>query len=119
MFLTTAYKSEVLKLKLDEDPQQCLIYFPTVMESLKMITSHYKETCEVFLYYPTIGGEYIKDYVNKAIRNIQHANIDVYSRHLIYEFLLYEVNFMSKLHFNSAIMNVSDRSIYDRLFRQV
>ena len=49
-----------------------------------MLFSQYKETCEVLLDYPTVGGEDIKDYVKKAIRNLLHANIDVYSRRFIY-----------------------------------
>ena len=51
-----------------------------------MIFSQYKETCELLLYYPKIGGEDIKDYVKKEIRNLLHANIDVHSRRLISEF---------------------------------
>ena len=56
------------------------------MKSLEMIFSHYKETCEVLLDYPTIGGGDKKDYVKKASRNILHANIYVHSRRVIYEF---------------------------------
>ena len=44
-----------------------------------MIILQYKETFEVLLDYPTIGGEDIKDYVKKEIINILHENIDVYS----------------------------------------
>ena len=84
--LSTAYKSKILKLKLDKDPLHRLIYFLTFIESPDMIFSKYKETCEVLLYYPAIGGEDIKYYVNKAIRNIIHANIDVHSIILISEF---------------------------------
>ena len=42
-----------------------------------MIFSQYKETCEVILDYPKIGGENIKDFIKKAIRNIFHTNIDI------------------------------------------
>ena len=82
--LTAVYKSTVLKFKLDEDPLQRRIYFLTLIESLEIIFLKYKETCEVLLYYPTIGGEDIKYYLKKAISNILHANIDVHSRRLIY-----------------------------------
>ena len=51
-----------------------------------MIFSHYKETCEVLLDYPKIGGENIKEFSKKAIGNLLHANIDVHSRRLIAEF---------------------------------
>ena len=64
--LTTAYKSKVIKFKLDEDPLERKIYFLTFVESLEMLFSQYKETCEVLLDYPKIGGEYIKE----TIRNI-------------------------------------------------
>ena len=52
-----------------------------------MIFSQYRETCEVILYYPRIGGDnVIEDYTKKAIRNLLHANIDVHSRRLIADF---------------------------------
>ena len=41
--------------------------------------SQYKETCELLLDYPKIGGDNIKDFEKKAIKNILHANIDVHS----------------------------------------
>ena len=58
-----------MKFKLDEDPLQSRVYFLTFVESLGMIFSHYRETCEVLLDYQKIGGENIKDYVKKDIRN--------------------------------------------------
>ena len=48
-----------------------------------MIISHYKETFEVIIDYPTIGEEDIKYYVDKAIKNILHINIYVHIRRLI------------------------------------
>ena len=49
---------------MDEDPLQRWIYFLTFVESLLMIFSQYKETCEVLLDYPKIGGGgIIEDYV--------------------------------------------------------
>ena len=36
-FLTTAYKSKIIRFKLDEDPLQRRIYFLTFVESLEMI----------------------------------------------------------------------------------
>ena len=41
-FLTTAYKSKISRLKMDEDPLQRRIYVLTFVESLKMILSQYK-----------------------------------------------------------------------------
>ena len=58
--LTTAYKSKIVRFKLDEYPIQHQIYFLAIVESLEMIFSQYKETCEVLLDYPKIGGENIK-----------------------------------------------------------
>ena len=71
---------------MDEDLLQRRIYFITFIESLDMIYSQYKETCEVILDYPKILVEDIRDYVKKEIRNLIHANIDVHSRSLIAEF---------------------------------
>ena len=62
-FLTTAYKLNITKFKLDEDPFQRHIYFLNFIESLGMIFTKYKETYEVILEYPTIGEEDIKDFV--------------------------------------------------------
>ena len=72
---------------MNEDPLQSRIYFLTFIDSLDMIFSQYRETCEVLLDYPKIeGDDFIEDYSKKAIRNLLHANIDVHSRRLIAEF---------------------------------
>ena len=48
---------------MDEDPLQLRIYFLTFVESLEMISSQYRETCELLLDYPKIGGDdVIEDY---------------------------------------------------------
>ena len=49
---TTAFKSKIIRFKMDEDPLQRRIYFLTFVESLEMIFSQYTETCEVILDYP-------------------------------------------------------------------
>ena len=73
----TAYKSKIIRFKMDEDPIQQRIYFLTFVESLEMIFSQYKETCEVLLYYPKIGGDDIIEYFEKkAIRKILHTKIE-------------------------------------------
>ena len=55
-----------------------------------MIFSQYRETCQVILDDPKIGGDdVIEYYAKKAIRNLLHANIDVHSRRLIAEFPKY------------------------------
>ena len=41
---------------MDEDPLQRRIYFFTFIDSPDMIFSQYKETCEVLLDHPKIGG---------------------------------------------------------------
>ena len=84
--LTTAYKSKIIKFKLDEDTLQRWIYSLTFMESLETIFFQYKQTCEVLLDYLKIGGENIKEFAKKSIRENWHANIDVHSRILISEF---------------------------------
>ena len=83
---------------MDEDPLQRRIYFLTFVESLEMIFSQYKETCEVLLDYPKIGGnDIIEYYSKKAIRNILHAKIAVHSRRLIAEFPKYGIKCIEKL----------------------
>ena len=64
--LTTAYKSNIIRFKIDEDPLQRRIYFLIFVEPLEMIFSPYKETCEVLLDYPRIGGDdIIEDYAKR------------------------------------------------------
>ena len=57
----------------------------------------YKEACEVLLDYLKIGGEDIKGYSKKLVRNILHANIDVHSRNLISELPVYRVKCITKI----------------------
>ena len=54
---TTAYKSNIIRFEMDEDPLQRRIYFLTFVESLEMIFSKYTETSEVLLDDPKIGGD--------------------------------------------------------------
>ena len=62
-FLTTAFKSNIIRFVMDEYLLQSWIYFLTFVESLEMIFSRYTETCEVILDYPKIGGDdIIEDY---------------------------------------------------------
>ena len=51
---------------MDEDPLQRRIYFLTFIDSLDMIFSQYRETCEVLLYDPKIGGDDVEDYAKKG-----------------------------------------------------
>ena len=51
---------------MDEDSLQCQIYFLTHVKSLETIFSKYKETCEVLLDHPKIGGENKKDFVKEV-----------------------------------------------------
>ena len=70
---------------MDENPLQRRIYFLPFIDSLGMIFPQYRETCEVLLDYPKIGGGgVIEDYAKKAIRNLLYANIDVPSRPICY-----------------------------------
>ena len=88
----------IIRFKVDEDPLQRRIYFLTFIDSLDMIFSHYRETCEVLIDYPKIGGDnVIEDYAKKAIRKLLHAKIDVHSRGLISEFPKDEIKCIEKL----------------------
>ena len=93
----TEYKPKIIKFKRNEDPLQHWIHFLDFIESLEMIFSQCKETCELLLDYPTIGGEDIKDYVTNAINNLLHVIIDDNSRRLIAEIPGNVVKFISKL----------------------
>ena len=95
---------------MDEDPLQRRIYFLTFVKSLEMIFSQYKETCEVLLDYPKIGGDdIIEDYAKKAIWNLLHANIDVHSRILIAELPKYGIKCIEKLQPHCANMTFAEK----------
>ena len=52
---------------MDEDTLQRRIYFLTFIDSLDVIFSQYRETCQVILDYPKIGGnDAIEDYAKKG-----------------------------------------------------
>ena len=105
---------------MDEDPLQRRIYFLTFIDSLDMIFSQHRETCEVLLDYPKIGGDdVIEDYSKKAIINLLHDNIDVHSRRLIADFPIDGIKCMVKLQSHCANMTFADKSRYDRTFQQV
>ena len=82
---------------MDEDPLQPRVFFLTFVESPEIIFSQYKETCEVLLDYPKIGGENVKEFAKNAIRNFLHANIDVPRRILIAEFPVDAIKRIEKL----------------------
>ena len=84
-----------------------------------MIFSKYKETCELLLDYPKIGGEDVKGYSKEAIRNLLHADFDVYSRRLITKFPGDGVKCISKIQSHFSNITFSDKSRYDRLFHKV
>ena len=58
--LTTAFKSKMIRLKLDEDPLQRRIYCLTFIDSLNLVFSLYRDTYEVLRYYPKMEGEIYK-----------------------------------------------------------
>ena len=66
--LTTAYKSKIIRFKMDEDPLQRRIYFLTFVELLEMIFSQYTEPCEVLQDYPKIGWDDIIEVFAKNVR---------------------------------------------------
>ena len=84
-----------------------------------MIFSHYKETCELLLDHPKIGGENTKYFSKKAFRNLLHANIDLHIRRLISEFPGGGVKCIVKLHSHCSKMIFADKSSYDIIFQQV
>ena len=118
--LTTAFKLKNIRFKMSEDPLQSQIYFLTFIDSLDMVFSQYRETCEVLLDYPKKGGDdVIEDYAKKAIRNLLHANIDLHSRILIAEFPKDGIKCIEKMQSRCANMTFADKSRYHRNFQQV
>ena len=114
----TAYKLKIIRFKMDEDPLQSRIYFLTFIDSIDMVFSRYRETCEVILDYPKIGGDdVIEDYEKKAIRNLLRANIDVHSRRFIAEFPKYGVKYIESLKSHCENITFADKSRYDRTFQ--
>ena len=101
---------------MDEDPLQRRIYFLTFVESLEMIFSQYTETCKVITDYPKIEGGNIKEFAQKFIRNILHANIDVHIRRLFTKLPGYGIKFIERLPSYCANMTFSGKSRYDRIF---
>ena len=74
--LTAAYNSKIIRFKMDEDPLPHRIYFLTFIDLLDMIFSQYRETCQVHLNDPKIGGDdVIGDYAKKAIMKILHDSL--------------------------------------------
>ena len=102
---------------MDEVPLQRRIYFLTFIDLLDMIFSQYRETCEVLLDYPKIEGDDVKDYAKQAIRNLLHANSDVYIRRLIAEFPKDGIKCLEILQSHCANMTFADKSRYDRTFQ--
>ena len=102
----------IIRFKMDEDPLQRRIYFLTFIDSLDMIFSQYRETCEVLLDYQKIGGDDVKNYAKQANRNILNDNSDVHSRRFIAEFPKYGIKCIEKLQSHCANMTFSDKSIY-------
>ena len=55
--LTYAYKSKVVKLKLDEYPLITWVYFLSFIYSLKIVLSPFSVTCMLLMDYPSIRGD--------------------------------------------------------------
>ena len=95
---------------MDEDPLHRRVYFLKFIDSLDMIFSQYRETCQVLLDYPKIeGGGVIEYYAKKVIRKLLHANIDLHSRRLVAELPKDGVKCLEKLQSNCANTTFSDK----------
>ena len=111
-------KLKIITFKIDKYPLQRRTYFLTFVESLEMIFSQYKETCEVLLDYPKIGGENKKEIEKRLFVNF-HANIDVLIIRLIADFPAYGIKCIEKLQSHCAKITFADNIRYDRIFHQV
>ena len=70
--MTAAYKSNIIRFKMDEDQHQRWIYFLTFIVSLDMISSQYRETREVLLDYPKTGGDDDIETISEKIAYSKH-----------------------------------------------
>ena len=105
---------------MDEDPLQRRINFLTFVDSLDVISSQYRKTCEVILDYPKIGGgDFIEYHAKKSSRNLLHANIYLHSRILIIEIPKDGIKCIKKLQSHSANITFADKIRYGRTFQQV
>ena len=78
--LTAAYKSKVVRFKLDKDPLNFRVYFLSLLNSLKIALSKFSETYMLIADYPFIRGEEIPDYAKKATCNLLHVYIYAHSQ---------------------------------------
>ena len=83
-----------------------------------MIFSQYRETCEVLLYYPKIGGDDVIDDYEKRLSGTFFMLKLMYIA-LIAEFPKYGIKCIEKLQSHCANMIFADKSRYDRTFQQV
>ena len=81
-----------------------------------MIFSQYTETCEVLLDYPRIGGDDIKTFSIRAIRDVLHANIDLHSRIIIAELPADGIKCIGNLQSHCANMTFAGKIRYDGIF---
>ena len=95
--LTTAFKSKMIRFKLDEDPLQRWIYFLTFIDSLNMVFPNIEKLMKCSDIIQKMEGGTVKDYAKQAIRNLLHVNSCVHSRILIAEFPEDGIKCMGKL----------------------
>ena len=77
--MTTAYKSKIIRFKMDEDPLQSRIYFLTFVESLEIIFPQYTETCEVLLDYLKYKGMMLLKIMQKRLSGIFYMQTLMYT----------------------------------------
>ena len=117
--LTDAYKSKVINFTLDEDPLQRRVYFPSFVNSLKIVLSQFKETYIVLMEYASIRGNDSLDYAKNATWNLFHSYIDAHSQILIDEYTVDGVQAISIMQQKCANMTFSDQSKYNIMFQRV
>ena len=69
-FLTTVYKSNITRFKMDEDPLQRRIYFLTFIDLLDMIFTVQRKLWISSRLSKIGGGDVIEYYAKKAIMNL-------------------------------------------------
>ena len=118
-FFTDAYKSKVMRLKLEKDTLQHQVYLLSLTKYLKIILPKFEKTYMLLMYYLSIRGKDLPDYSKNSTWNLLHLYIDLHCQNIIDEYPGYGVQAISIFKYQCADMTFYDKSIYNRTFQKV
>ena len=104
---------------MDEDILQRRFYFLSLINSLLLLLSQFKEAYIFRIDYPSIRGGYLPANPKKDTWKMLNACIGANSKRLIDEYTGDGVQAISRLLYQCENIKISDQSIYNRLFQQV